>query len=94
MALRLAASIADARQISDELRTISYLLHPPLLDELGLGSALRWYAEGFEKRSGITAFWKQAKLFLLITLYYAKVNNPEGVWHSMLQAKPRLEMDA
>jgi len=53
LALRLAASIADARQISDELRTISYLLHPPLLDELGLGSALRWYAEGFEKRSGI-----------------------------------------
>lgn len=53
LALRLTASIADARQISDELRTISYLLHPPLLDELGLGSALRWYAEGFEKRSGI-----------------------------------------
>jgi signal transduction histidine kinase len=53
LALRLGASIADARQISDELRTISYLLHPPLLDELGLGSALRWYAEGFEKRCGI-----------------------------------------
>ena len=53
LALRLGASIADARQISDELRTISYLLHPPLLDELGLASALRWYAEGFEKRSGI-----------------------------------------
>lgn len=53
LALRLGMSISDARQISDELRTISYLLHPPLLDELGLGSALRWYAEGFEKRSGI-----------------------------------------
>jgi signal transduction histidine kinase len=53
LALRLATSIGDARQISDELRTISYLLHPPLLDELGLGSALRWYVEGFEKRSGI-----------------------------------------
>jgi len=35
------------------LRTISYLLHPPLLDELGLGSALRWYMDGFQKRSGI-----------------------------------------
>jgi signal transduction histidine kinase len=35
------------------LRTISYLLHPPLLDELGLGSAVRWYTDGFEKRSGI-----------------------------------------
>lgn len=42
-----------AKFISDQLRTISYLLHPPLLDEVGLGSALRWYVEGFEKRSGI-----------------------------------------
>lgn len=53
LARRLATSIETARQISDELRTISYLLHPPLLDELGLGSALRWYMDGFEKRSGI-----------------------------------------
>jgi signal transduction histidine kinase len=53
VARRLATSIETARQISDELRTISYLLHPPLLDELGLGSALRWYMDGFEKRSGI-----------------------------------------
>jgi signal transduction histidine kinase len=53
LALRLASCIGDARQISDELRTISYLLHPPLLDELGLGSALRWYVDGFEKRCGI-----------------------------------------
>ena len=42
-----------ARTIGDETRTLSYLLHPPLLDECGLGSAVRWYAEGFEKRSGI-----------------------------------------
>ena len=54
LASRLAANIESARQISDELRTISYLLHPPLLDELGLGSALRWYIEGFQKRSGIS----------------------------------------
>lgn len=53
LARRLVSSIETARQISDELRTISYLLHPPLLDELGLGSALRWYVDGFEKRSGI-----------------------------------------
>jgi signal transduction histidine kinase len=53
LARRLASSIETARQISDELRTISYLLHPPLLEELGLGSALRWYVDGFEKRSGI-----------------------------------------
>jgi signal transduction histidine kinase len=53
LAGRLASAIETARQISDDLRTISYLLHPPLLDELGLGSALRWYVDGFEKRSGI-----------------------------------------
>jgi two-component system, NarL family, sensor kinase len=37
-----------------EIRTRSYLLHPPLLDETGLLSALRWYAAGFAERSGIT----------------------------------------
>jgi len=36
-----------------QVRTISHLLHPPLLDEMGLLSALRWYTEGFESRSGI-----------------------------------------
>ncbi len=36
-----------------EMRTISHLLHPPLLDELGFHAAVRWYAEGFAKRSGI-----------------------------------------
>lgn len=38
---------------SSELRTMSYLLHPPLLDALGLGGAIRDYADGFAKRSGI-----------------------------------------
>ncbi len=37
----------------NETRTISHLLHPPLLDEVGVASAARWYAEGFAKRSGI-----------------------------------------
>jgi signal transduction histidine kinase len=37
----------------DEVRTVSHLLHPPLLDESGLLSAIRWYAEGFSKRSGV-----------------------------------------
>lgn len=41
------------RKIGEEIRTLSYLLHPPLLDESGLASAVRWYAEGFQKRSGI-----------------------------------------
>lgn len=42
-----------AHQCSNEIRTASYLLHPPLLDELGLLSALRWLADGFKDRSGI-----------------------------------------
>ena len=37
-----------------ETRTASYLLHPPLLDEVGLPAAVRWYAEGYTQRSGIS----------------------------------------
>jgi len=40
-------------QAIKQIRTMSHLLHPPLLDEMGLFSALRWYVEGFAKRSGI-----------------------------------------
>jgi len=36
-----------------EVRTISYLLHPPMLDETGLGDAVRWYVRGFAERSGV-----------------------------------------
>jgi len=36
-----------------EVRTISYLLHPPMLDEMGLKSAISWYLEGFSTRSGV-----------------------------------------
>ena len=39
--------------LSTEIRTISHLLHPPLLDEVGLQSALQWYIEGFSDRSKI-----------------------------------------
>lgn len=41
-------------EMSRELRTISYLLHPPLLDEAGLASAIRWFADGFAERSKIS----------------------------------------
>jgi PAS domain S-box-containing protein len=48
---------ADASQLVDraiqQVRTISHLLHPPLLDEVGLVSALHWYLEGLSERSGI-----------------------------------------
>jgi signal transduction histidine kinase len=49
--------LTEAIELADraivEIRTISHLLHPPLLDELGFYSATRWYTEGFAKRSGI-----------------------------------------
>jgi PAS domain S-box-containing protein len=44
---------AILQNLSKELRTMSHLLHPPLLDEVGLSSALQWYVDGFAKRSGI-----------------------------------------
>jgi signal transduction histidine kinase len=40
-------------QVISEIRTMSHLLHPPLLDEIGLPSALRWYVDGFSERSKI-----------------------------------------
>lgn len=49
----IGQSLELIQQLSQELRTVSYLLHPPLLDELGLPSALRWYVEGFSERSKI-----------------------------------------
>jgi PAS domain S-box-containing protein len=49
----LSESLILNKEISAEIRTLSYLLHPPLLDELGLSSAARWYAAGFTKRTGI-----------------------------------------
>jgi signal transduction histidine kinase len=54
---RSRRALAESRSLADqcarEVRTFAYLLHPPLLDEVGLLSAVRWYAEGFAKRSGI-----------------------------------------
>jgi PAS domain S-box-containing protein len=41
------------KSCTTDIRTISYLLHPPLLDELGLLPALEWYVAGFRERSGI-----------------------------------------
>lgn len=41
------------QQVSSEIRTMSHLLHPPLLEVAGLASALRWYVDGFSERSKI-----------------------------------------
>ena len=43
-----------ASEITSQIRTVSYLLHPPLLDEIGLSAALKWFVDGFEQRSHIS----------------------------------------
>jgi PAS domain S-box-containing protein len=53
-------SLALVEQSIKEVRTLSYLLHPPLMDDLGLVSALEWYAGGFEQRSGIAVTFDAA----------------------------------
>jgi len=52
-ATALTDSEALVQEMSKEVRTISHLLHPPLLDEAGLESAVRWYVDGFAQRSNI-----------------------------------------
>lgn len=51
----LFAALKSVEQCISETRTMSCLLHPPLLDEVGLSSAARWYTNEFAKRSGIKA---------------------------------------
>jgi len=52
-AVPLEKARALTQQMSREIRTLSYLLHPPLLDDLGLVSTLKEYVHGFSERSGI-----------------------------------------
>ena len=49
----LQECIAQTKQCANSIRTASYLLHPPLLDEMGLVSAIQWQLDGFRHRSGI-----------------------------------------
>ncbi|HEV2425482.1 MAG TPA: chemotaxis protein CheB [Terriglobia bacterium] len=54
---RLAGEVQECARVADEalreIRTVSHLLYPPMLDEMGLAHAVRWYIDGFTKRSGI-----------------------------------------
>lgn len=55
---RLAKGIDESQdllqQLSKEIRTMSYLLHPPLLDESGLSEAICWYIQGLNERSDLS----------------------------------------
>src|ERR1700730_182160 len=62
-AKRVAEKDAVVKEISRQIRTISHLLHPPLLDEAGLASALQWYVDGFSDRSKIDARLEMPKNF-------------------------------
>lgn len=50
---KLAEAAELAKACTTEIRTLSHLLHPPLLEELGFASAAQWYIDGFSARSGI-----------------------------------------
>jgi signal transduction histidine kinase len=50
-------AVTESRELIDscikEVRTLSHLLHPPMLDEVGLLPAIRWFVTGFSQRSGV-----------------------------------------
>jgi PAS domain S-box-containing protein len=58
-AQRVEDNVKLIEEASAEIRTVSYLLHPPLLDELGLQSALKWYVEGFTQRSKVDVTFEE-----------------------------------
>ncbi|HEV2402077.1 MAG TPA: response regulator [Candidatus Sulfotelmatobacter sp.] len=51
------------QRVTQEIRTTSYLLHPPLLDESGIGAALRWYIEGLAQRTPLKIELEMAREF-------------------------------
>lgn len=50
---KISEMLEIVQKVLTELRTISYLLHPPLLDDMGLSSAIRWLVDGFVERSKV-----------------------------------------
>ncbi len=64
---QLSKSLEDAeglvQHLTHEIRTTSYLLHPPMLDEVGISSALEWYLQGLTERSGLQVDLKVSENF-------------------------------
>ncbi len=64
---QLSKSLEDAeglvQHLTHEIRTTSYLLHPPMLDEVGISSALEWYLQGLTERSGLQIDLKVSENF-------------------------------
>jgi PAS domain S-box-containing protein len=65
----LSESLELVKECSREIRTLSYLLHPPLLDEAGLGSALRWFVDGYTQRTGIHVDLEMPRNFTRLPVY-------------------------
>jgi PAS domain S-box-containing protein len=61
LAQKVEESEKLVQMLHNELRTTSYLLHPPLLDEAGLASAINWYVQGLSERSGMTIEFHASK---------------------------------
>jgi PAS domain S-box-containing protein len=60
---RIARCVGLADNCIKEIRTMSYLLYPPMLEELGLRSAVPWYVDGFAVRSGIRVNFEVSEKF-------------------------------
>jgi signal transduction histidine kinase len=58
---RLAESASLTREIADEIRTLSYLLHPPMLDECGFEAAIQMYLRGINRQEGLEVEWEMPK---------------------------------
>ena len=56
---KLTESLVFGEQALKDIRTLSYVLHPPLLDQAGLMTALKWYVRGFSERSGVNVTFSE-----------------------------------
>ena len=94
-----AAILAECRDILDksitETRTLSHLLHPPLLDEAGFASAASWFVTGFSQRSGIPVLPRlpEAVEIALFRILQESLTNVHRHSHA-LSAEIKVEADA